>query len=348
LAERGSEAAVAVVVVTYRSAEHIAGLVSTVVEQLREGDELVIVDNASDDGTPALARSASKRVSVIETGRNLGFAGGCHVGAETTRAPLLLFLNPDCQPQPGCLQFLREAAGTHPEWGAWQAAVLLEDGRINTSGGVVHYLGIGWAGDCERPLAELPERDREIAFPSGAAMVIRREDWNALGGLDRDYFMYGEDLDLGLRLWLNGRGVGLVPSARVIHSYEFDKGSAKWFWLERNRWRTVLSVYPAPLLILLAPALLGAEVGLLAIAARGGWLTSKLRAQLAALRALPQTLARRRHVQHGHQVGASKFAAHLTSSLDSPYLQAAQSRWLSAPQAAYWSLVRRVLSLLDR
>jgi GT2 family glycosyltransferase len=348
LAEHGSEAALAVVVVTYRSAEHIAGLVSTVVEQLREGDELVIVDNASDDATPALARSASERVNVIETGQNLGFAGGCHVGAEATRTPLLLFLNPDSQPQPGCLQRLREAAATHPEWGAWQAAVLLEDGRINTSGGVVHYLGIGWAGDCERPLSDLPESDREIAFPSGAAMVIRREDWNALGGLDREYFMYGEDLDLGLRLWLTGRGVGLVPSARVIHSYEFDKGSAKWFWLERNRWRTVLSVYPAPLLILLAPALLAAEVGLLAIAARGGWLSSKLRAQVAVLRALPHTLARRREVQHARRIGSSELAAHLTSSLDSPYLPGAQSRWLSVPQAAYWSLVRRALSLLDR
>ena len=132
--------------------------------------------------------------------------------------------------------------------------MLLDEDRINTSGGVIHYLGIGWAGDCERPVSALPAHDREIAFPSGAAMVVRREIWLALGGLDRDYFMYGEDLDLGLRLWLAGHRVGIVPGARVTHGYEFDKGPYKWFWLERNRWRTVLSVYPAPLL-----ALLGAD-----------------------------------------------------------------------------------------
>ena len=340
--------AVAVVVVTHQSADHLADLLQALLPQLREDDELTIVDNASTDGTPRLAGSFGERVQVIETNANLGFAGGCHVGAESTRAPLLLFLNPDSQPQQGCLERLRAAASEHPDWGAWQAAVLLDDERINTSGGVVHYLGFGWAGDCERPISELPGEDREISFPSGAAMVVRRSAWEQLGGLDRDYFMYGEDLDLGLRLWLAGHRVGLVPGARVTHSYEFDKGSSKWFWLERNRWRTVLSVYPAALLVLLAPALLAAELGLLAVAARQGWLAPKLRAQAAAIGGLPRTLARRRRVQGTRRIGAAELASRLTSSLDSPYLSAADSRWLSVPQALYWRLVSGILSLPAR
>jgi len=340
--------AVAVVVVTHQSADHLPGLLQALLPQLCEDDELAIVDNASTDGTPQLARSFGERVRVIETNANLGFAGGCHVGAESTQAPLLLFLNPDSQPRQECLQRLRAAASEHPDWGAWQAAVLLDDDRINTSGGIVHYLGFGWAGDCERPISALPGEDREIPFPSGAAMIVRRSAWEQLGGLGRDYFMYGEDLDLGLRLWLAGHRVGLVPDARVTHSYEFDKGTAKWYWLERNRWRTVLSVYPAALLALLAPALLAAEIGLLAIAAREGWLRAKLRAQAASIAALPRTFARRRAVQRTRRIGSGEFAAHLTSSLDSPYLSAADSRWLSVPQALYWRLVSGVLSLRSR
>jgi N-acetylglucosaminyl-diphospho-decaprenol L-rhamnosyltransferase len=340
--------AMAVVVVTHQSAEHLPGLLAALAGQLCEHDEVAIVDNASSDGTASVARALSERARVIETGENLGFAGGCHVGADATSSPLLLFLNPDSRPQPDCLRRLRDAAATHPDWGAWQAAVLLDDGRINTSGGVVHYLGVGWAGDCERPLSTLPAHDSEVAFPSGAAMVVRREAWVALEGLDREYFMYGEDLDLGLRMWLSGRRVGLVPRAHVIHSYEFDKGQQKWFWLERNRWRTVLSVYPGALLVLLAPALLAAEVGLLALSARQGWLRSKLRAQAAALRGLPRTLARRRALQRGRAIGAREFAEHLSSSLDSPYLAGAESPWLRVPQAFYWRLVRRALSALER
>jgi N-acetylglucosaminyl-diphospho-decaprenol L-rhamnosyltransferase len=149
-------------------------------------------------------------------------------------------------------------------------------------------------------------------------MVVRRSAWEQLHGLDREYFMYGEDLDLGLRLWLAGHRVGLVPDARVVHSYEFDKGTAKWFWLERNRWRTVLSVYPASLLALLAPALLATELALLAVAAREGWLGAKLRAQAATIAGLPRTLRRRRVVQRTRRISAGKLAERLTASLDSP------------------------------
>lgn len=343
-----SEDALTVVVVTHQSAAHLPDLLAALGPQLRADDELAIVDNASTDGTAETARALDGRALVVETGANLGFAGGCHAGAGATRAPLLLFLNPDSRPHPHCLARLRRAASEHRDWAAWQAAVLLDDGHINTSGGVVHYLGFGWAGDCGLSAAALPAEDREIAFPSGAAMVVRREAWRELGGLDREYFMYGEDLDLGLRLWLGGHRVGLVPAARVTHSYEFDKGSSKWFWLERNRVRTVLSVYPPVLLALLAPALLAAELGLLAVAARGGWLWPKLRAQGAALAALPRTLARRRIVQRGRRIGSRELAARLTASLDSPYLSAASSPWLSEPLELYWRLVRRILSLLER
>jgi N-acetylglucosaminyl-diphospho-decaprenol L-rhamnosyltransferase len=340
--------ALAVIVVTHQSTAHLRPLLAALQPQLQKDDELVIVDNASTDDTAEVARSLGAEIRVIETGENLGFAGGCHAGADATQAPLLLFLNPDSEPEPQCLQRLRDAGTAHPDWGAWQAAVMLERERINTSGGVVHYLGIGWAGDCERPSSELPANDREIAFPSGAAMIVRRVAWNELHGLDREYFMYGEDLDLGLRLWLAGRRVGLVPGARVLHSYEFDKGASKWFWLERNRWRTVLSVYPGPVLALTLPALLAAELGLLAIAAREGWLMAKLRAQAATLAGLTGTLARRRIVQRTRRIGANDFAGHLTSSLDSPYLAGAATPLLRVPQALYWSIVRRALSLLAR
>ena len=102
----GAEA-IAVVVVTYDSAEHLRPLFDALAPQLRDEDELVIVDNASSDGTAEVARSLGARVRVIESGRNLGFAGGCHAGADATSAPLLLFLNPDSAPQPECVSRLR-------------------------------------------------------------------------------------------------------------------------------------------------------------------------------------------------------------------------------------------------
>jgi len=339
--------ALAVVIVTYENAGRVGGTLHAVLAQLQAGDELVVVDNGSRDGTADVVREAAPLARVLEQERNLGFAAGCNLGAAVSTAPLLLFLNPDATPAPGALEALRGAAGDRPRWGAWQALVTLPGGRdINTSGGITHFLGMGWAGSCGQPIGTAPDGPTEVSFASGAALVVRRAAWDHVGGFDERYFMYGEDLDLALRLWLSGFGVGLVPAAHVEHDYEFAKGERKWLLLERNRWWTVLSDYPAGLLIPLLPALLGAEAALLLVAARGGWLRAKLRAQAAVLRELPQILARRREVQARRTVGAGRLAEQLSASLDSAYLSGtAGMPRLAALQRAYWAAVRALLRL---
>jgi GT2 family glycosyltransferase len=328
--------ALAVILVAHQSAAHLPGTLAALQPQLREGDELLIVDNASADspgGGPVL-RLAS----------NVGFAGGCNAGAGATSAPLLFFLNPDAVPGPGCLDALRATADAHPRWGAWQALVTLPGGEeVNTRGGEIHWLGVGWSGGFGEPVADA-RGDAPVGFASGAALVVRREAWEAAGGFDGSYFMYGEDLDLSLRLRLAGWEVGVAGGAVVEHDYEFAKGEGKWFLLERNRWTTVLGAYPAALLLALMPALLAAEAAFFLAAARGGWLGAKARASLAVVRGLPGALRRRAAVQASATVSPSEFAAALTAGLDSPFLGAvAEIRPLAAAQAAYWRLVTRLL-----
>jgi N-acetylglucosaminyl-diphospho-decaprenol L-rhamnosyltransferase len=338
---------IAVAIVTFDNAGHIGATLRALEEQLEERDELILVDNASRDGTAEAARAASPRARVLEQRTNLGFAGGCHAAAAASSAPLLLFLNPDAEPAPGCLAALRSVAAERPDWGAWQALVTMDDGTaINTAGNVTHFLGMGWAGRCGLPLAEAPSAPEEVSFASGAALAVRREAWEALGGFEPRYFMYGEDLDLCLRLRLSGWRVGIAPAARVEHRYEFGKGPRKWYLLERNRWWTVLGVYPAALLLLLFPALLLAELALLAVAWKGSWLPQKLHAQLSVARELPRILARRRDVQALRGVPAREFARALSAELDSPYLGSlARVAPLAALQRTYW---RVVLALLTR
>jgi hypothetical protein len=334
---------VAVVIVAHDSAGDLPRTLGALGEQLRDGDEVVVVDNASTDGSAEVARRAG--VEVIETGANVGFAAGCHVGVRATSAPLVLLLNPDCEPAPGCLDALRAVADERPGWGAWQALVTLPGGEVvNTAGNLVHYLGFGWAGRLDEPVASVPNHPHEVGFASGAAMVVRRTAWERAGGFDERYFMYGEDLDLSLRLRLAGHGVGLAPAARVAHEYAFTKGDYKWFYLERNRWWTVLAAYPAPLLALVLPALLVFEVVLLLASWRGGWLRAKLRAQAAVVRDLPRILARRRAVQATRTVSAREFADGFVASLDSPNLAMGRAVPGAEPlQALYWRLVRALL-----
>ena len=336
---------VTVIVVCHDSATEVPATLRALRAQLEADDEVVVVDNASGDGTPDAVRASDPQAVVLEAGANLGFAAGCHVGVRAASGRLLLFLNPDAEPAPGCVAALRAAAVEYPGWGAWQALVTLADGEhVNTAGNLVHWLGFGWAGGMGQRVAEVDHAPREVGFASGAAMMVRREAWEAAGGFDERYFMYGEDLDLSLRLRLAGWGIGVVPAARVAHDYSFVKGDYKWFYLERNRWWTLLGVYPRRLLAVTAPALVAFEAALLVVAWRGGWLRAKLRAQLAVLRSLRAMLRRRRAVQATRVVSDRAFGEHLTASLDSPYLSAAAGvPGLRAGQAAFWRAARAVL-----
>lgn len=338
--------ALAVVIVTFRSAPDLPGTLDALLPQLWADDELIVVDCGSDDDPQSVLDRVAPSARLIELGENLGFAGGANAGVAASTAPLVFLLNPDARVAPGALDALRAAAAEQPGWGAWQALVTMEDGRqVNTSGGITHWLGFGWAGACGQPVpaAQAPY---ETSFASGAALIVRREVWEAAGGFDAEYFMYGEDLDLALRLRLMGWGVGVVPAARVEHDYTFTKGDYKWFHLERNRWWTLLGAYPTPLLVLLLPALLVFDVALLAVAARGGWARAKLRAQFAVLRTLPWALRRRARVQARRRASTRDFTRALTSTLDSPFL-GTPARPLLVMQASYWRGVRGLLGGAD-
>jgi hypothetical protein len=138
--------------------------------------------------------------------------------------------------------------------------------------------------------------------------------------------------------------VGVVADARVDHDYEFEKGAAKWRYLERNRSATLLRVYPASLLVLLTPALLATELALVPAAIAGGWFGQKVRAWGDTARALPSLVRQRRSVQATRAASASEFARALTPALDSAYLGAAsRSRLLAALLGGYWRVVLRLL-----
>jgi GT2 family glycosyltransferase len=334
-----------VVIVTYESAAALRRTLPAVVAELREGDELIVCDNASSDGTPAAVAELAPGATVIAAGGNIGFGAGCNRGAAAASGDLLLFLNPDNAVAPGFRDAielpLREGRG----WAAWQGLVTDAGGeRLNSRGGVVHFTGIAWAGGAGEPRSAAPAGPEEVAFPSGACMAIMRERWERIGGFSEPYFLYQEDTDLGLRLRLAGERTGIEPRAVTDHDYEFDKGPGKWRYLERNRWATLLRDYPGRLLALVMPALLATELALLVVAAAGGWLGPKLRANLDVLRALPRLLRERRVVQATATVDAATFAGSLVAELDSGFLGAAgRSRPLRGMLRGYWSFVLRLL-----
>jgi GT2 family glycosyltransferase len=336
----------AVIIVTHESSGSLPRTVPAVLAELRSGDELIVVDNASRDGSAELARELAPDATVIETGENLGYGAGNNRGAEAAKADLLCFLNPDAVPAPGFRDAIAGPAAGGRDWGAWQALVTADGGRaVNSRGGAVHFTGIAWAGGAGEPLGEaVTAEPPEPGFVSGTCLAIPRKSFLYLEGFDEDFFLYHEDVDLSLRLRLTEAHLGVAWDARVDHDYEFAKGPAKWRYLERNRWATLIRTYPPALLILVLPALILTELALVPVSIAGGWFGQKLRAWDETLRWLPRLVRERRRIHAAPGVPAREFAAGLTADLDSAYLGAAgRSRLLRAGLRAYWALVLAVL-----
>ncbi len=329
-----------VLIVAWNSRAELGRGLPALLPELGEGDELIVVDNDSDDGTAEAVAELAPAARLVRSGGNLGFAAGCNRGAAEARGDLLVILNPDAAPQPGFGGAIRRPWIEERGWAAWQALVADGDGRtINSAGNPVHFTGIVWAGGHGRPIGEAPAA-REVAALSGACLAIPRTTWEELGGFPESFFLYHEDVDLSLRLRLAGGALGIEPAAVVDHDYEFGAREHKWRWLERNRWAFLIRVYPASLLALLAPALLLTELALIPASIAAGWGRQKLAAVGEIVGWLPRLLRERRQVQASRAVSAAEFAAWLTPDLDSPFIPAlVRSFPARLLLRSYWRLV---------
>jgi GT2 family glycosyltransferase len=333
-----------VLIVAFNSREELPKTLRALAGELRPEDELIVVDNASEDGTRELVQAEAPAARLVPMGRNVGFAAGCNAGAAEARGDLLVILNPDAAPRPGWGEAIRRPWLEGRGWAAWQALIAEAGGsEINSAGNPVHFTGIVWAGRHGEPITEAPPPS-EVVSMSGACMAIPLRTWREIGGFEERFFLYHEDVDLSLRLRLRGDALGIEPSAVVDHDYEFGAREHKWRWLERNRLAILVRVYPARLLVLLIPGLVATELALIVVSGARGWGGQKLAGDLEALRWLPRLLVERRRIQRARAVGSAEFAAWLTPDLDSPFIPPpARSLPARILLRGYWRLVTALL-----
>lgn len=334
-----------VIIVTWRCGDTMEETLSALESELRQHDELLVIDNGSGDGTADQVGEHSRKARIIRNPSNIGFAAAVNQGAAMATGELLVTLNPDATVQPGWRKGIDRPWTESRGWGAWQPLITSDRGTtVNSEGNRIHFTGICWAGGAGKPIEDAAETPHEVGYASGACMVVPLELWNEVGGFAERLFMYGEDTDICLRLRLLGHGIGIVPEARVEHAYEFDKGPYKWRLLERGRWAFLIRCYPARLLVLIAPALIATELAVLAAAVRGGWFAEKRRSIADVGDWLPELRRERRGLQAERRIPDTEFASYLTAELDSQYLgPRVRSRPVQGLIRAYWAVARRLI-----
>lgn len=192
--------------------------------------EVVVVDNASGDGSPELLRQAfsDPRVRIVESATNRGFGPGVNLGVANSASPLVLVLNSDATLSPGSLALLADTLTGDRTVGVVAPAVYEPDGRTP-------QWGAFGALPRRRELVVGPWRPGSApAAPewvSGVALLVRRSDFESVGGFDEDFGMYFEDLDLCRRLRALGKVVRRQPAASAVH------GLGKSWESKGEQWR---------------------------------------------------------------------------------------------------------------
>lgn len=282
--------------------------------------EVVVVDDASSDGTADAVRAGHPGAIVVGTGGRLGFGGAANLGAERTGGDVVLFLNSDTEVIEGTLAALVAAFADDPGLGVGGGELLDPGGEPQWRAGrrptpawlflQASGLGSAVARAPGRRLAGVPGRARvgDVDWVSGAAMAVRRDVWSDCGPFDTGYEFYCQDLDLCTTVRDSGRRVVVVPGFTVLHHHGASITSAPGavpgfhparMWADLVRFAAkhdgaAAARRAARALRLGARVrLLGRAVGGLFAGDRRAWRrdTAAYRAGLDALREVPSSLA---------------------------------------------------------
>lgn len=223
----------AAVVINYEAGEALCECVRSLLDDTSAGrpPEVVVVDNGSSDGSAATVARSLPAVTVLHPGANLGYARAANLGIAATHAPVVAVCNPDLEVEKGAAGALVRRLATEADLGAVGPLIRNTDGTIYPSArsdprvrdAVGHgLLGLVWRTNPftrrYRQLDADPSRPRDVDWVSGAAVWLRRDALETVGGWDERYFMYVEDVDLCWQLRNGGWRVGYEPGGVVTHA----------------------------------------------------------------------------------------------------------------------------------
>ena len=217
---------ISVVILNWNGREMMRRFLPSVVKYSRDEADVIVADNASTDGSLDMLAREFPEVGTLRLDRNYGFAEGYNRALAQLPTEFYLLLNSDVEVTEGWLTPLLRYMDAHPEVAACQPKLLCEARRdmfeyAGAAGGYLDRFGYPY---CRGRVMDTVECDRgqydrpaSVFWATGAALMVRRSDWDAAGGLDARFFAHMEEVDFCWRLRARGRGVVCLPESRVYH-----------------------------------------------------------------------------------------------------------------------------------
>lgn len=248
---------VSIIILNYNGKDYVEECLDSVLNQTYKNMEVIVVDNASKDGSLEILRDKyMSKIMLIENDKNLGFAEGNNVAYKKANGEFIALLNNDAVADNEWLyKFISAVNRCDPSFGMWASKILFYDNHkmIDTLGHLIYPDGLNRGrGKGEIDTGQY-NKEEEVFYPSGCAAVYRKKMLDEIGFFDPDFFAYGDDTDVGLKARLAGWRCLYVPTAVVYHRSSATAGRYspfKAYLVERNRVWILVKYFPLRYILL--------------------------------------------------------------------------------------------------
>ncbi|MFC1612829.1 glycosyltransferase family 2 protein [Patescibacteria group bacterium] len=370
----------AVVILNWNGMKYLPDCLGTLVKQdyPKNDCKFILVDNGSTDDSVKYCEDNFPEIKIIKNDKNDGFCKGNNIGmryALDNGYDYVVLLNQDTAVEQNWLSELVKVAESDKRIGAVQSLMLqylahhpltpsserrgackttgnvsLKNGDfiVNSEGNELHFLGFGFCKgngkkfEIRNSKFEIPS----ITYASCASALFRANVLRQTGLLDEEYFLYHEDTDLSFKVKMAGYKVVIAKQSIMYHKYEFSRSIKKFYYMERNRYRILMTYYKWRTLLLIFPACLAMEIGMWLFAFKSGWAKEKLRAYgyIINPKNLADILKKRRQIQKTRKISDREFTNSFVGKImyqeiDNPLL-----RYVANPIFnLYWFLVKNLI-----
>lgn len=299
---------VSVIIPTYNGLALLRPCLDALRRQTYRDFEVLVVDNASSDGTVETLRRDYPEVRILALSTNGGYTMGCNVGIRAARGDLLVMLNNDTEAETNWLSALVDALERYPEAGSAASRMMIYGDRtkIHSAGDLYRVNGIPDSRGVWQPYGPPFDQERLVFGACGGAAMYRRAMIEEIGGFEERFFMYCEDIDLAWRAQLAGWKCVYVPEAVIYHHLSATGGGKlASYYVGRNTLWVIARNYPTPLLRRYWRQIFAAQwaVARSALRAwRGTAARARLRGQIAGLLTHWRWVGARRSIQARRRV----------------------------------------------
>jgi GT2 family glycosyltransferase len=245
---------VSLIVVNWNGGRYLEECLNSILNQSYKPTEILIVDNASSDDSHTILEKFPS-IRLIQNRSNLGYGPANNQGISAARGEIIAFINNDVVLDPDWLGNIVSVLLSSENIGMCAGKTLsyFQKDTIDNTGHLLFWDGINRGrGRMQKDAGQFDEV-RHAFFPSGSACVFKTSAFQQIGTFDEDFFLYGDDAEIGIRARLAGWECAFVPNAVAYHRYSASSSPydpMKFFYVERNRFWVVLKYFPLELVLL--------------------------------------------------------------------------------------------------